>query len=309
MILGRRTTGENGSSGAGVTASLSSCAGCGAPLGRVERLGGVALAPCAACGTRTAVPRPARDEAIALHNSNEYFEKTYFEARRGRDGVTQRRVRLLLDRLARELPELAVKHGRLLDIGCDTGDFLVAAQQLADVVPFGVDVSGRAVAIAVEKGVTAVCGELGSAPPSYSGFTLVTAIDVIEHVPQPEDLLVEARRRLAPTGVVYIETPNWRSGVYVVGRVAARHLHDHPRVVFERLFPPEHLQYFTPRGLQALAGRAGYRVVSMSSRPLRGEALAGSLALRAVMELLQLPDRLLGREILLSAVLVPKENA
>lgn len=171
---------------------------------------------------------------------------------------------------------------------------------------FGVDVSARAVELARAKGITAACSDLGSAPADFNDFALVTAIDVIEHVPDPKELLVEARLRLARDGVVYLETPNWQSNVYAFGRVSAKLLRGQPRKALERLFPPEHIQYFTPRGLQALAARAGYSVVSVSSRPLHNDALAGRLPLKAAMTLLQLPDRLLGREILLTAVLVPE---
>lgn len=281
------------------------CTACGGALARPERLGAAWLSVCATCGSRTAVPRPSAAEAAAFHDSEDYFGKEYFEARRGREPVTERRAGRVLELVAARRPEARLAGTSVLDVGCDTGEFAAALARLARAEAYGVDVAARPLRRAQELGLEVSHGDLSRAPSNFGDFALVTAIDVIEHVPDPAELLAEVRRRLAPGGLVYLETPNWRSAVYAVGSVAARALRSHPRLVFDRLFPPEHVQYFTPEGLGALVSRAGFRPVALFAQPLRREALAAGTLVAAGVGGIQIVDRFTGGQILLSALLEP----
>lgn len=273
-----------------------------------QRLGAATLAACVACGSRTAVPRPSLAETAALHDSVDYFEKEYFEARRGRGAVTERRARRILELVAAKRPEERLTTGRILDVGCDTGEFVSALARLCGAEAYGVDVAARPLRRAQELGLEVSHGDLTQAPDHFENFALVTAIDVIEHVPDPGALLEEIRRRLAPGGLVYLETPNWYSAVYAMGSVAARVLRDRPRMAFDRLFPPEHVQYFTPEGLCALVPRAGFRPIALFAQPLRNDALATGHLVAAAVGAIQIVDRLTRREILLSALLEPRNS-
>lgn len=284
------------------------CIACGGPLSRPEPLGAARLAPCVACGSRTAVPRPSLTELAALHDSEQYFEKEYFDARRGREAVTERRARRILDLVAAKRPDAKLANARVLDIGCDTGEFASGFARLCGAHAYGVDVAARPLRRAQELGLQVSHGDLSQAPDHFENFALVTAIDVIEHVPDPSGLLKEIRRRLARGGLVYVETPNWRSAVYAVGSLAARVSRSRPRPVFERLFPPEHVQYFTPEGLRALITHVEFRPVALFAQPLRREALAAGPVVVAGTGAVQMADRLTGREILLSALLEPTES-
>jgi SAM-dependent methyltransferase len=246
-------------------------------------------------------------QAAALHDSAEYFEKEYFDARRGQEVVTERRARRVLDLVAANRPELRLAGARVLDIGCDTGEFASALARLCGAESYGVDVAARPLERARELGLEVSHGDLSHAPHNFENFALVTAIDLIEHVPDPGALLEEIGRRLAPRGLVYLETPNWRSAVYAVGSLAARALGSRPRLAFERLFPPEHVQYFTSEGLRALTHGTGFRPVTLFAQPLRREALAAGPLVAAGVGAIQIADRLTGREILLSALLEPIE--
>jgi hypothetical protein len=65
------------------------------------------------------------------------------------------------------------------------------------------------------------------------------------------------------------------------------------------------VQYFTPEGLRALVSRLGFRPVAMFTQPLRQEALAAGTLVAAGVGGIQIVDRLIGRELLLSALLEP----
>lgn len=285
------------------------CVACGGQLAAPERLGAVRLAACPACGSRTVVPRPDRGEAAAFHDSDEYFDKLYFEARRGRDEEAAARCRAVLAAVGGAAPERRSGRLRWLDVGCDTGELLHAARTIAGAEAYGVDVARRPTELARERGLDVETVDLRDAPERFTDFAIVTVIDVLEHVDDPRALLAEARRRLAPEGVVYVETPNWSSTVYRVGRGVQRLFGGRPRGALERLFPPEHIQYFTARGLRAVAAGARLETRLLYAKPLRGRAIAGGRLLRAVLGLLQVPDRLSGRGILLCAVLAPRNEA
>jgi 2-polyprenyl-6-hydroxyphenyl methylase/3-demethylubiquinone-9 3-methyltransferase len=255
------------------------------------------------------VPRPSLAETTALHDSEEYFGKEYFDARRDRQAVTERRAARILALVAAKRPERGLANARVLDIGCDTGEFASALARLSGGDAYGVDVAARPLRRAQELGVKVSHGDLSQAPEHFENFALVTAIDVIEHVPDPAALLQEIRGRLADGGLVYLETPNWRSAVYAVGSVGARLLGSRPRAAFDRLFPPEHVQYFTPDGLSALVTRMGFRALATFAQPLRREALAAGPLVAAGTGAIQIADRLTGREIILSALLEPSEHS
>jgi SAM-dependent methyltransferase len=68
-----------------------------------------------------------------------------------------------------------------------------------------------------------VSGSIEDAPFTSAKFDLITAFDVLEHVPRPEIALLEINRLLSPTGIlvasVPIESPVLRLArfVYLVG--------------------------------------------------------------------------------------------
>jgi SAM-dependent methyltransferase len=279
------------------------CAACQGRLGVPRRLGAAILAACQRCGSRTAVPRPTPEELAALHNSPAYFEKEYFDARRGAETITSQRLGLVTDLVSRVRGDDFLRGRRVLDVGCDTGDFLLAAMRAVGIDPYGVDVSTRAAEIAARRGVTVSASDLANAPTEFEDFALVTVIDVLEHVAQPRQLLVSASERVAADGLVYVETPNWRSAVYLVGERLARVSGNRPRSVFERLFPPEHVQYFTVDGIRALIDRSPLQLLHLSTRPLGYAPVAGGKLVKAGTWVAQLPDRRSNRQILICALL------
>jgi 2-polyprenyl-3-methyl-5-hydroxy-6-metoxy-1,4-benzoquinol methylase len=279
------------------------CIACEGRLGAPRRIGAALLAACQQCGSRTAVPRPTPNELKALHDSRAYFEKEYFDARRNAYTSTNRRLGLVTDLIRKVRGDDFLRGRRMLDVGCDTGDFLLAAKAAAGIEPYGVEVSTRAAEIATGSGVTVSRSDLADAPAHFENFALVTVIDVIEHIAQPMQLLESIAERLAANGLVYIETPNWGSAVYLVGERLARISASRPRRVFERLFPPEHVQYFTLDGIYALIHRTRLRALHVATRPLPFRAVAGAKVVKAGTWAAQLPDRGSDRRIVICALL------
>jgi 2-polyprenyl-6-hydroxyphenyl methylase/3-demethylubiquinone-9 3-methyltransferase len=266
-------------------------------------IAGSVLARCKACGSLTAVPRPKPDRQRELHDSKEYFHGAYLELRRQRKDAALMRARRALQFMSSAGALQSLTGLRHLDVGCDSGVFCRAMAGVAGTIPFGIDVSRRAVALAKADAIEAYAGTLEDAPSSFSGFTFITAIDLIEHVADPQSFLISAANRLAPNGLIYLETPNALSVVYGAGKLLTRLTGGKPQWVCERIFPPEHIQYFTAKGLELLAQRSGLAIVGLGSRVLPGPDIAASTAVQVAMSALQIVDRLTGRRILLRAAL------
>lgn len=120
--------------------------------------------------------------------------------------------------------ELLAKHTsihgkRALDVGCAYGGFLVALFQA------GADVSG----IEIEPNLIELCYEnlrdVGISPVVVQGdatrpetceplegpFDILTCNDVIEHVLDPDALIANVSRVMAPGGIAYFEIPNFEA--------------------------------------------------------------------------------------------------
>ncbi len=290
----------------GLTGSTFSpvCVLCGHLLDGDEQVRvSIRLFRCQACGTWSSYPRVDATKQADIHDSGDYFEHPYFGGRRRNPVRTDCRCRDIFERMGAAVDTRSLRGHRLLDIGCDTGAFLESAARQFGVLPVGIDVSHRAADAAASAGIEAYKTTIETAPPHLAGFPAITAIDVIEHVVDPVGFLCGARRRLAPGGALYVETPNIRSAVYRLGRLLCRGTRCRPRALFERLFPPQHVQYFTVQGFERLAHQAGLEVVRLGTRVLPWADLAASVAVRAGLSIIQLADRLSGEGILIWAVL------
>ncbi len=95
------------------------------------------------------------------------------------------------------------RRGNVLDVGCGAGDFLSTLP--AELTKYGVEPSVAAAAAARERGVSIPAPTLAQLPPQF-GFDVITMIDVIEHVAEPQGLLDQALFHLAPGGSLIIAT-------------------------------------------------------------------------------------------------------
>lgn len=285
--------------------TLGTCVACGEHLRELAAVavGDFRLMACRRCDGWTSWPRPSSEEQAALHNADAYGEHPYLVHRRANTRALERRCAMILDRIGGVVDAAGLRGERILDVGCDTGQFVIAAAKRLGAVPVGVDVASSAVAMATEAGVYALCTTVDEAPAALRDFRLVTAVDLIEHVTEPVRFFKSIQERLHRDGVIYVETPNPRSFIYRVGRVLCALTRGHPQKVFSRLFPREHVQYFTPEGLRAVAESSGLELVAIDSRTLpSGEIAVGALT-RLGLFVLQGFDHLTGQKALLWAIL------
>jgi SAM-dependent methyltransferase len=96
----------------------------------------------------------------------------------------------------------------VLDAGCGTG---YGAEMLASggaALVVGVDLDGAALPVSQNPSTRYVLGDLAWVPLPNDSFDRVVCFEAIEHVADPEAVLDEFSRVLAPGGVLIISTPN-----------------------------------------------------------------------------------------------------
>jgi SAM-dependent methyltransferase len=141
-------------------------------------------------------------------------------------------------------PDAYLAHARagqgasILDVGCGAGSAL-DRYKAAGWRTFGVEIDGRAVAIARAKGHDVVEGDASSWQSQDGAYDIVRATHSIEHVLKPTVLLARLATSVAPEGSLYIDIPNLGS---LPARLAGR--------AFWQLDPPRHLAIPHPKALQ-----------------------------------------------------------
>jgi len=234
--------------------TCNACGG-GAPRERFER-DGFHIVECTGCGLVYVGEDPATIDFGKLYDESYYTgsQAGVFADYVGQAPARRAAARRRLFTLRRLKPG-----GRLLDVGCAAGFFLVEAQ--AHYAARGVELSEFSSRFAREQfGLDVVTGTLHDAAFEAGSFDLVTLWDVIEHVSDPAAVLAEVARVLAPAGRVVLTTGDIGSA-YARQRGARWHL----------MTPPWHLYFFSRATLARLAARAGLRIVHVAARGVAGD--------------------------------------
>ena len=97
---------------------------------------------------------------------------------------------------------------KLLDIGC-AGSKILSWSRFGSVI--GLDISMEAVSLAKKKiGGKVVQGSASALPFKSNSFELITALDVVEHLDEPESCLKDIYRICKVKGVVILTVPAYQ---------------------------------------------------------------------------------------------------
>ena len=144
--------------------------------------------------------------------------------------------------------------GRLLDIGCSTGQFMAAMERRGWEVT-GVELNAGAADYARRHyGLQVFTGTLEEAAFEGGSFDLINLWGVLEHVPDPKGTLMECHRLLRVGSTLVLGLPNptaFEARVFKASWVGW----DQPR----------HLQLFTPQVLREYLRATGYRFLKQES--------------------------------------------
>lgn len=193
------------------------------------------LYKCRSCGLVSLQPQPT-DAALAPHYPDWLWEN---------DSAHVSKFTPAIDILNGRHPH----PGRLLDVGCGPGDFVLALGRLHWEAS-GIDIGGAQVEAGLRRGAAlSVCDDFTQFT-SAERFDAITFNHVLEHVRSPRAYLQRARKLLKPGGTVIVSVPNYGS---LSRRVFGAY--------WMHLDLPRHLFHFTPSTLSALLKSVGFTVV------------------------------------------------
>lgn len=150
---------------------------------------------------------------------------------------------------------LAPKSGELLDVGCGTGNFLLAARSAGFQVT-GTELDPGAVRfIQTQLGIQNVfpltIGGFANANPARK-YSVVTFFEVLEHQADPVSFLNAVKSCLSPRGYIALSVPNrnrWLTGADLLD------------------YPPNHFLRWSPAALRSFLGANGFEVLSVREQP------------------------------------------
>lgn len=210
---------------------------------------------CSYCGSLFVHPMP--DQAVLSEMYGpEYLDIHYATELNG--GKSNSEAAQELDDAIRLLVSFKPS-GRILDLGCGAGQFLIAANK-AGFQPEGYE--WRPATAELATNATGLKVHTGSLKELESRYDAVHLADVLEHCPDPLNVLLEARRLLAPGGILIVRGPlENQANVFQQGVRLHRLLRTRLMTLPPITLPPYHLILFARMGWQALIRRSGLAVL------------------------------------------------
>lgn len=219
------------------------------------------ISKCRSCGFRFTNPRPLAEELGRYYQSTDYI--SHSDARKGLFASVYQQVRKYT--LGRKYALISKYHqqGKILDIGCATGQFLhYMGNRGWDVAGIEPDEKTRERAIAEFD--LKVFPEEQLNIFEKSSFDVISMWHVLEHVSDLNQRVAQLKQLLKPGGTLVIALPNCNAydarkyGPFWAG-------YDVPR----------HLYHFTKADVDLLFGKYGFTIVRVL--PMRFDAFYVSL--------------------------------
>jgi SAM-dependent methyltransferase len=222
--------------------------------------------PCPACGRATSHAFRFRINDCDIRQCREcglgrtemsafdpaaYYTEDYFSGRRsdgysdylGAEPVLRREFARSVDFIRRYRAG-----GKLLELGCAYGFFLMEAARYFDVA--GIELAAQAADHGRRARLNVLQGVADAANLQRIGHVdVIVLFDVIEHLPHPRETLALCCQHLNPGGIIVITTGDFGS---TVARVAGAR--------WRLMTPPQHLWFFTQESMRRLSAGLGLSV-------------------------------------------------
>lgn len=150
---------------------------------------------------------------------------------------------LLLRRKINEPPR--IENGKILDIGCGNGEYLLMIRQFGWEV-YGLELNEQAVFLARKHGLNVLQGSAEAIEYESNFFDIVRMWNVLEHTISPRKALLEVSRVLKRGGYLLIYVPNFDS---IERKIFSKY--------WSSLEVPRHVHHFSVKSLKLYLNHAG----------------------------------------------------
>jgi 2-polyprenyl-3-methyl-5-hydroxy-6-metoxy-1,4-benzoquinol methylase len=202
------------------------------------------IVKCRRCGFGWPEPFPSEQEVLQV------YQELYQDCLDSPDAeAISNAFQPERENAVRTISRLCPPPANLLDIGCGLGELLDIARR-DGFRTFGVELNVRRAAEALKKGHNVQSGIFS--PSTFEGvqFDVVILSHLIEHLPNPEELVRQVRERVRKNGLLYIATPNFGG---VICAIQGSH--------YKSFIPPVHIAYFTRTSLKYLLENCGFHLI------------------------------------------------
>ncbi|MEL4300398.1 class I SAM-dependent methyltransferase [Shewanella xiamenensis] len=220
---------------------------------KIDAKDGYDIIECEVCGFTHVSPLPTFEELDTFYKEAFYVTEkpTFFKQKQEDEAWLNLQYSDRYDTFEQHLPST---RRRVLDVGAGAGYFLKHGQSRGWTVK-GIEPSPQAVEYARSMGVDQEVGYLTSESAGQLGqFDVIHASLVLEHVPNPIELIRIMYGMLTEGGIICISTPN----DYNPFQQALR---DVDKFQPWWVCPQHHLNYFSPDSLQQLLEKHAFTVL------------------------------------------------
>jgi SAM-dependent methyltransferase len=210
---------------------------------------------CRGCGLLYVNPRPTEAEMEKLYPETYSWKETLvadsFPTKWVRRLEKGYRYHLLRDEVSKVVRFTGRRSGRVLDVGCGTGDRLDVFRSKG-FETYGVETSDSANYAREHLSLNVAKGDLFSVSFPDRFFDIVTLYNVLEHTHDPTRVCDEIHRILKDDGFLVAQVPNKNSLQYKIFKEK-----------WAAFDVPRDLYYFGTEILRSLLGKAGFTVTKM----------------------------------------------
>ena len=230
---------------------MHSCIICNSPNSRF--LYNRTLQKCSSCGFITANIGISAEELTSIYNEN------YFKGEEYLDYVSDKAViqKNFIQRLKRLLID-ETENINALEIGCAYGFFgELFSRKFGEATFTGLDLAKEAIDYGKDNfGLNLICRDYLNYE-SNDKYSHIFMWDVIEHLPRPDLYIQKIAEESRDGAELHITTGD-------IGALLPRLRKEHWRMIH----PPSHLHYFSKKTLSLLLEKNGFRVQTISYKPV-----------------------------------------
>jgi 2-polyprenyl-3-methyl-5-hydroxy-6-metoxy-1,4-benzoquinol methylase len=251
-------------------------------------LGVLKIRRCRGCGLKFLNPCLMPEEQKMIFSSTEMLLKVseFFSDYHDDSSWTTPKTAAIFKSTLEHLEKLMPSKGKILDVGCGKGAFLIKAQERGWEA-YGLEPNFDAAAkLKQGHGIECRSDDFFTAAYPKESFQVICLWDLIEHTPEPLKWFERCRELLAPGGLLLIATPNHHSLLDGLAHMAFKLTCGKSQFMLKKLYTVDHTLYLTGGTLRELFKKAKFQTVKTLKVNTDLERYRMSPAFRAASEIL-----------------------